>query len=125
MTARAHGLSAAAVLLVLLPGCTSFADGVAADRAAAPSAGQPDPEQACPDERAEPDPDRPRIALDLRLHDDRRTVTGTEAVTFTPDRPTDELVFRLVPNQHGSSREVLVHEVAHVVLRDGRHLAVP
>lgn len=55
MIARARGLSAAAVLLVLLPGCTSFADGVTADRAAAPSAEQPD-----------------------------------------PDRPTDELVFRLV-----------------------------
>ncbi|CCG05152.1 M1 family aminopeptidase [Blastococcus saxobsidens] len=103
MTARARGLSAAAVLLVLLPGCTSFADGLAADRAAAPSTGRPDPEPACPAERAEPDPDRPRIALDLRLEDDLSTVTGTEAVTFTPDRPTDELVFRLVPNQPGSA----------------------
>ena len=31
-----------------------------------------------------PDPDRPVVALDFRLEDDLRTVTGTEAVIFTP-----------------------------------------
>ncbi|WP_448615505.1 peptidase M1 [Modestobacter sp. URMC 112] len=60
----------------------------------------PPPAQAggCPDERAAPDPDRPVVDLDFSLSDDRRTVTGTERVVFTPDLPVDELVFRLVPN---------------------------
>jgi hypothetical protein len=53
---------------------------------------------SCPQERAEPDPDRPVVDLDFRLGDDLRTVTGTETVVFTPDLPTGELVFRLVPN---------------------------
>ncbi len=52
-------------------------------------------------QRAEPDPDRPVVELDLRLDDDLRTVTGTGTVVFTPDLPTDELVFRLVPNGPG------------------------
>ena len=38
------------------------------------------------------------VALDFRLEDDLRTVTGTQTVVFTPDRPTGELVFRLLPN---------------------------
>jgi hypothetical protein len=38
------------------------------------------------------------IDLDFRLEDDLRTVTGTQTVVFTPDRPTRELVFRLLPN---------------------------
>jgi hypothetical protein len=57
----------------------------------------------CPAQRSAPDPQRPRIDLDFRLSDDLHTVTGTEAVRFTPDRPTGELVFRLVPNGPGSS----------------------
>jgi hypothetical protein len=52
----------------------------------------------CPAERAAPDPDRPVIDLDFSLAGDLRTVTGTETVVFTPDLPTSELVFRLVPN---------------------------
>jgi hypothetical protein len=84
--------------VLLLPGCASFADGVAAraepGRTAAPEA----EEFACPAERAAPDPDRPVVDLDFRLSDDGATVTGTETVTFTPDLDTDRLVFRLVPN---------------------------
>lgn len=91
----------AAAALLLLPACTSFADTRATPDA--PEATQTEaPEQpeaaGCPAERASPDPDRPRIALDFRLEDDRRTVTGTATVVFTPDLPTDELVFRLIPN---------------------------
>ena len=91
-------LTAAAVLL--LPGCTSFADTVTAQDAVPSQESQPEPvgAAACPAERAEPDPDRPVIALDYRLEDDRTTVTGTETVAFTPDLPVRELVFRLVPN---------------------------
>ena len=92
---------AAAVLLSA--GCTSFADTVADDGSGStPPAAEPTEPAAepggCPGERAEPDPDRPQIELEFTLDDDMRTVTGTETVTFTPDLPTDELVFRLVPN---------------------------
>jgi hypothetical protein len=94
---------AAAAALLLLSGCTSFAAGrgPAGDEPdGAPAAEEPAPPEgvSCPADRAEPDPDRPRIDLDFRLEDDRRTVTGTQTVVFTPDLPTGELVFRLVPN---------------------------
>jgi hypothetical protein len=96
---RSAALAGAAVLL--LTGCTSFADGLTASEATpAPGTspgGPADGDGSCA-ERAEPDPDRPRIALDFELADDLRTVTGTETVVFTPDLPVDELVFRLVPN---------------------------
>lgn len=103
---RTAALLGAATLL--LGGCTSFAgtltDGApsaAAPSSSAPSSSAPAPEDSdagsC-DERADPDPDRPEIALDFRLADDLRTVTGTETVVFTPDLDVEELVFRLVPN---------------------------
>ena len=100
MTARRPLLALGAVLL--LPGCgASFVDTLAAERSAAapPPAATPAGEDCA--QRAEPDPDRPVVELDLRLDDDLRTVTGTETVGFTPDLPTDELVFRLVPNGPG------------------------
>ncbi|MCW2637305.1 MAG: uncharacterized protein JWQ99_3672 [Blastococcus sp.] len=90
--------------VLLLSGCTSFADTLAAEGSAGSTrAGtSPSPEAApkatCPAERAAPDPDRPIVDLTFRLEDDRRTVTGSETVTFTPDLPVDELVFRLTPN---------------------------
>ncbi len=85
-----------------LPACTSFADPAARAPATGPSAAGATPGsgtagQECAD-RAEPDPDRPRIALDFRLADDLRTVNGRETVVFTPDLDVAELVFRLVPN---------------------------
>ena len=92
--ARPAVVAAAGVLL--LSGCTSFAETVAErDGVATP---QVPAEQGCPAERAAPDPDRPVVTLDVRLEDDLRTVTGTQTVVFTPDRPTGELVFRLAPN---------------------------
>jgi aminopeptidase N len=107
--------AAAAVVLLLLSGCTSFADTVAADRDAPPAdgAGEPAAEPgSCPAERAEPDPDRPRIDLEFSLAEGLRTVTGVERVVFTPDVATDELVFRLVPNTPGSgSNELTVDSV--------------
>jgi aminopeptidase N len=82
---------------LLLTGCTSFA-GTLADPAPSAAPSPAVPGGAACDERAEPDPDRPEIALDFRLADDLRTVTGTETVVFTPDLDVEELVFRLVPN---------------------------
>lgn len=86
---------------LLLAGCTSFVEGEsAADAPAAPTetTAAPTAPGACPAERADPDPDRPRVDLSFSLSADRRTVVGTETVAFTPDLDTDELVFRLVPN---------------------------
>ena len=103
---RAAALAAA---LLLVPGCTSFAETDVPPPSAGGTAAPPDPAPepvgaaACPAERAEPDPDRPRITLDMRLEDDLVTVTGTETVVFTPDLDTDELVFRLVPNAPDSA----------------------
>ena len=99
MRTRRTGLALAAAVL-LLPGCgTSFVDTLAAERSPT-TAPPPEPDGDCAT-RAEPDPDRPVVDLDLRLDDDRHTVTGTQTVVFTPDLPTDELVFRLVPNGPG------------------------
>jgi hypothetical protein len=100
MTPRRRAAAAAAGVL-LLGGCTSFADSVA--QREVPAAAPPAQEEApagplCPADRASPDPDRPVIALDFRLEDDLRTVTGTQTVAFTPDLATGELVFRLLPN---------------------------
>jgi len=55
---------------------------------------------ACPGvpPRAVPRLDRPRYVLDVRITRPFRTVTGNLSVTFTPNRPTDRLVFRLWPN---------------------------
>jgi hypothetical protein len=48
--------------------------------------------------RARPDPDRPRYQLRVDLRPAERLVTGTQTVAFTPDVPTDRLVFRLWVN---------------------------
>jgi hypothetical protein len=89
-----------ALAALLTPaGCTSFADSITtAEPTAATSSAPSDGGFVCPTERAKPDPHRPVIDYEFSLADDRRSVTGTEKVTFTPDRATDRLVFRLVPN---------------------------
>ncbi|MGY1830896.1 M1 family aminopeptidase [Geodermatophilus sp. SYSU D01180] len=111
MTPR-RALPVAAAALLLLAGCgTSFTETLAAEdsSSAAPSSpgqedgGGGDDAPSCPAERAEPDPDRPVVDLEFRLSDDGRTVTGTENIVFTPDRATDEMVFRLVPNSPGAT----------------------
>ena len=47
---------------------------------------------------AAPDPHRPRMALEFRVAPDLHTVDGTEQISFTPDLPITELVFRLTAN---------------------------
>jgi hypothetical protein len=64
-----------------------------------------------PPPRAEPPADRPRYVVSVRVSRPFRIVTGDLRVTFTPNRPTDRLVFRLWPNgppqlQAGSRLEV-------------------
>ena len=101
MNARRPALVLGAAVL-LLPGCgASFVDTLAAERSAAATPPAATPSEGDCAQRAEPDPERPVVELDLRLDDDLRTVTGTETVVLTPDLPTDELVFRLVPNGPG------------------------
>jgi hypothetical protein len=104
--------AAAAAAVLLSAGCTSFAETVAEDAAGAPPAAEPSEPGGCPTERAAPDPDRPVVDLRFTLDDDLTTITGTERVTFTPDRPTDELVFRLVPNSPDSGSNELTVEAA-------------
>jgi hypothetical protein len=123
---RRATLAAAGVLL--LPGCTSFAEPLTAPEAAAPTTAEPTPEDegGCPAERAEPDPDRPVVSLDFRLEDDLVTVTGTETVEFTPDLPVDELVFRLVPNGPDSApagNRLVVDDVRGDDILQGRYEA--
>ena len=97
-----------AVLLIapvlLAAGCTSSTAGNA--EPAASSAAPATDLGGCRRERAIPDPNRPVVDLDFSLAEDRRTVTGTETVAFTPDLPTGELVFRLVPNGTGGYTSV-------------------
>jgi hypothetical protein len=102
MTSRRWAVLAAAGAL-LLPGCTSFAQTVADGRGRVPDTPAAEAGPLCPADRAAPDPDRPVVALDFRLEDDLRTVTSTQSVVFTPDRPTGELVFRLLPNTQESA----------------------
>jgi Peptidase family M1 domain len=96
MTLRRRAWGAAAGVL-LLSGCTSFADTVTAPAPSVTASAEAG-DAGCPAERARPDPDRPEVSLDFRLADDRLGVTGTETVVFTPDLAVRELVFRLVPN---------------------------
>lgn len=59
----------------------------------------------CPAGYVAPDPNRPRVGLAFTIAADHRTVTGTETVRFTPDRPVRELVFRLTANTRSSVAE--------------------
>ncbi len=122
MSARRPAVLAAAVVLAL-SGCTSFADTVTA-RDVGPAAAE---EEGCPAERAEPAPERPEISLNFRLADDRRSVTGTETVVFTPDLDVRELVFRLVPNGPDSAQagnRLVVDGVRGEDVAGGRYEAV-
>jgi hypothetical protein len=60
----------------------------------------PAPVPACPPAaaRAAPLPDRPRYRLNLNVRPAERVAEGDLTVRFTPDLPTDRLVFRLWPN---------------------------
>jgi hypothetical protein len=95
-------LPLALLVTVTTAGCESASTPEATPTSELPS-GPPPPATpsgpgACPAERAAPDPDRPVVHLAFSLNADGRTVTGSERVVFTPELPTAELVFQLVPN---------------------------
>ncbi len=82
----------------------------------------PSSSTACPATYARPDDNRPRVTLSFDVADSHAEVGGNEGVTFWPDRPVTELVFRLWPNgphsaAHGGS--LTVTQVS-VVIGNGR-----
>lgn len=91
----------AAAVALLLAACSSEPPDPAPPPSAAGLPALPSPE-ACPTGYADPDPDRPRVALEFTLDAARSSVQGIEHVTFTPDLPITELVFRLWPNTAGA-----------------------
>ena len=103
---RRRAAALAAVGLVAAA-CTSKVGGAATAPASAspgtPSASSASP--TCPASYAEPDPHRPEITLRFELANDLATVRGTEDVTFTPDLPVQELVFRLTANTPPTVRQ--------------------
>ena len=68
---------------------------------------------------AQPRADRPRYALDVRVAPSFRKVSGTVDVRFTPNRPTDRLVFRLWPNAARERREGTRLDVTDVTSPNG------
>src|SRR5215216_4079118 len=92
-------LVAAACGATSIVACTSEDPDPAPDAGATRSAKSTPSADACPGKFAEPDPERPRIALRFSIDAGRKVVTGTETVVFTPDLPIRDLVFRLWPNQ--------------------------
>jgi hypothetical protein len=110
---RPTGTAAVVVVaagLLPLAACTAVTTGTPASRsnaasssadfpsAPAPSSSSAAPRAGCPAAYASPDPKRPRVALRFTFSKDLTTVRGTEHVTFTPDKPIAELIFRLTAN---------------------------
>jgi hypothetical protein len=102
--------AAVAAVAMVAAACTSKAGGDGSFQASA-SPGSPSGSPsasgsaACPASYAQPDPHRPEIRLTFDLADDLATVRGTEDVTFTPDLPIQELVFRLTANTPPTVRQ--------------------
>jgi hypothetical protein len=73
---------------------------------------------ACPavPTRRAPDPQRPSYVLDLDVDLAANVIDGRETVRFTPDLPTDRLVFRLWPNGPALARAGARLDVTEVYL---------
>jgi len=67
----------------------------------------------------QPRPDRPRYVLDVRVGPSLREVSGDLTVRFTPNRPTDRVVFRLWPNGPRERSEGMRLDVGRVTSPDG------
>jgi len=90
---RARAAVLAAVMLAGgLAGCGSGGSQPGPARTMPGQAGE------CPSAYRPPDPRRPEVDLSFDVEPDHTRVLGREVVVFTPDRPVDELVFRLWPN---------------------------
>jgi hypothetical protein len=74
---------------------------------------------ACPQppQRAAARTDRPRYVVEVRVTRPFHNVTGALTVTFTPNRPTDRLVFRLWPNGPLQRREGSRLDLGPVTMR--------
>jgi aminopeptidase N len=97
LTARRRAV--AVVLALGLAGCTGPT--VTGHGVAGPASGPGTPTAApasCPRSYVAPDPARPRMRLDFTIAPDHKTVHGDESVTFRPDLPVSQLVFRLTAN---------------------------
>jgi len=104
--------AAGTAALLLLASCTSVTSGSPdTGRTRSPSSagsapGSPAPTgttsspapAGCPSSYAAPDPKRPKVALRFTFSADLTSVQGTELVSFTPDKPITELIFRLTAN---------------------------
>jgi len=97
--------SSAVIVGLLLTACAQAPEGVEFPPQATESGpdGSPGGTEDCPTEAVAPAGDRPIIDLMFSLAENMRIVSGTETVMFIPDLPTDELVFRLIPNSPGSA----------------------
>lgn len=98
-------LAAVAALALALAGCTS-----APPEPAATLAPTAEPVQA-----------RPQVRLEYRVADDLASLTGTEHITFTPDRRVCEIVLRSWVNKPATVRDGNTMEVSAVRV-DGREL---
>jgi aminopeptidase N len=68
---------------------------------------------------AAPDPNRPQMILNFIIAPDHRTVTGHEQITFRPDLPITELVFRLTANTKPTVAEGNKIEVTNATADNG------
>lgn len=113
--ARGRLAAVAVATLAVLAACTASTDGhgardpgaarsdkggqaPATQSSTAPSSSPPVAGGDCPTKYAAPDPQRPKVLLQFDVSADHATVQGTETVTFHPDKPITELVFRLTAN---------------------------
>jgi hypothetical protein len=107
----AAALASGAAAITLLVACTTVTNGAPsslrarssstpAPGSAAPSTFPPStpPTSPCPAAYAAPDPKRPKVSLAFTFSADLATVRGTEHLSFTPDKPITELIFRLTAN---------------------------
>jgi len=85
----------------------------------APIAGCPDPGPL-----ARPDPNRPIYGANATVDVAGSRVTGSVAIQFTPDLPTDELVLRLWPNAPVLAASGVMEDVGAITSGQGAALAV-
>jgi Peptidase family M1 domain len=102
-----HWAAGAVTVAAVLAACTATREGrgrsiepsSAASSSSTPSSSVSGSEPpSCPASYLPPRSDRPQVKLAFAVAPDLTTVRGTEQITFIPDRPITELVFRLTAN---------------------------